>query len=146
MDTMATRLVSFGHLILLALSTNGWWQASIAPTLTHGHPVTSLLTMDICMSSKARALPTLSLNSRVAPLIPGEVSSSRALYPPIGLCRTTSTILTSVIIGSGFAKCTELIGSEFERVFYKNDFSFGVKIFNLYMTYGGTNWGMFYKL
>jgi len=43
--------------------------------------------------------------------------------------------------GPGFVKCTQLLGPEFERVFYKNDFSFGVTIFNLYMTYGGTNWG-----
>lgn len=26
-------------------------------------------------------------------------------------------------------------------MFYKNDFSFGVTIFNIYMTFGGTNWG-----
>jgi beta-galactosidase GanA len=43
--------------------------------------------------------------------------------------------------GSGFGKCTTLLNQEFERVFYKNDFSFGVTIFNIYMTYGGTNWG-----
>ncbi|KAE8036861.1 hypothetical protein FH972_009494 [Carpinus fangiana] len=43
--------------------------------------------------------------------------------------------------GLGFAQCGELINSEFERVFYKNDFSFGMTIFNIYMTYGGTNWG-----
>ncbi|KAH9826928.1 glycoside hydrolase family 35 protein, partial [Teratosphaeria destructans] len=43
--------------------------------------------------------------------------------------------------GSGFDKCTALLGPQFERVFYKNDFSFGVTIFNIYMTYGGTNWG-----
>ena len=43
--------------------------------------------------------------------------------------------------GSGFAKCAVLIGAEFERVFYKQLYSFGVKILNLYMTFGGTNWG-----
>lgn len=43
--------------------------------------------------------------------------------------------------GVGFAKCTSLLNPEFERVFYKNLFSFGVTIFNIYMTYGGTNWG-----
>lgn len=43
--------------------------------------------------------------------------------------------------GLGFAQCAELLSPEFERVFYKNDFSFGVTIFNIYMTYGGTNWG-----
>ncbi|KAK5132421.1 hypothetical protein LTR08_009104 [Meristemomyces frigidus] len=43
--------------------------------------------------------------------------------------------------GLGFAQCGELLSAEFERVFYKNDFSFGMTIFNIYMTYGGTNWG-----
>ena len=43
--------------------------------------------------------------------------------------------------GNGFAKCAELLGPEFERVFYKNAFSFGLTVFNVYMTYGGTNWG-----
>ncbi|KKY27463.1 putative beta-galactosidase e [Phaeomoniella chlamydospora] len=43
--------------------------------------------------------------------------------------------------GLGFAQCSERLNNEFERVFYKNDFSFGVTIFNIYMTYGGTNWG-----
>nr|POE72434.1 putative beta-galactosidase a [Quercus suber] len=43
--------------------------------------------------------------------------------------------------GLGFAQCTELLNAQFERVFYKNDFSFGVTILNIYMTYGGTNWG-----
>ncbi|KAI9713478.1 MAG: hypothetical protein M1820_000860 [Bogoriella megaspora] len=43
--------------------------------------------------------------------------------------------------GLGFNQCSILLNSEFERVFYKNDFSFGVTIFNIYMTYGGTNWG-----
>ena len=43
--------------------------------------------------------------------------------------------------GPGFAKCEILTNNEFERVFYKNDFSFGVTVFNIYMTYGGTNWG-----
>lgn len=35
--------------------------------------------------------------------------------------------------GSSFAKCTTLLNEQFERVFYKNDFSFGVTIFNVYM-------------
>ena len=43
--------------------------------------------------------------------------------------------------GSGFAKCTTLLNEQFERVFYKNDFASGVTIFNIYMTFGGTNWG-----
>ncbi|KAI4124293.1 MAG: hypothetical protein LQ338_004868 [Usnochroma carphineum] len=43
--------------------------------------------------------------------------------------------------GSSFSNCTALLNEQFERVFFKNDFSFGVTIFNIYMTYGGTNWG-----
>jgi hypothetical protein len=43
--------------------------------------------------------------------------------------------------GPGFEKCATLLNEEFERVFYKNDFSFGVTLINFYMTYGGTNWG-----
>ncbi|QDS74282.1 hypothetical protein FKW77_003497 [Venturia effusa] len=43
--------------------------------------------------------------------------------------------------GPGFEKCSDLLNHEFQRVFYKNNFGFGVTIFNLYMTYGGTNWG-----
>jgi len=43
--------------------------------------------------------------------------------------------------GPGFAKCLQLVNQEFERVFNKNAYSFGVTIFNIYMTFGGTNWG-----
>ncbi|KAK2768275.1 hypothetical protein FQN54_000128 [Arachnomyces sp. PD_36] len=43
--------------------------------------------------------------------------------------------------GYGFDMCYGLVNHEFARVFYKNDFSFGVGILNLYMTFGGTNWG-----
>lgn len=43
--------------------------------------------------------------------------------------------------GPGFGKCTDLLGPEFQRVFYKNVYSFGATIFNIYMIYGGTNWG-----
>ncbi|KAF2089080.1 glycoside hydrolase family 35 protein [Saccharata proteae CBS 121410] len=43
--------------------------------------------------------------------------------------------------GLGFDQCSELLNYEFERVFYKNDYSFGVTILNLYMIFGGTNWG-----
>ena len=35
--------------------------------------------------------------------------------------------------GSTFSKCAALLNEEFERVFYKNDFGFGVTIFNIYM-------------
>ncbi|KAK3076391.1 hypothetical protein LTS18_013155, partial [Coniosporium uncinatum] len=43
--------------------------------------------------------------------------------------------------GPGFEKGAQLTNYEFERVFYKNNFAQGVTIFNIYMTYGGTNWG-----
>ncbi|GKZ39815.1 hypothetical protein AbraIFM66950_001273 [Aspergillus brasiliensis] len=43
--------------------------------------------------------------------------------------------------GPGYNACAVLLNNEFERVFYKNDYSFGVKIFNVYMAFGGTNWG-----
>ncbi|KAL5116547.1 hypothetical protein ACEQ8H_005543 [Pleosporales sp. CAS-2024a] len=43
--------------------------------------------------------------------------------------------------GPGFEKCYTLVGAAFERVFYKNLYSFGVTILNFYMTWGGTNWG-----
>lgn len=43
--------------------------------------------------------------------------------------------------GPGFEKCDILVSSQFERVFYKNLYSFGVTVLNLYMTFGGTNWG-----
>ncbi|OQD86712.1 hypothetical protein PENANT_c007G05840 [Penicillium antarcticum] len=37
--------------------------------------------------------------------------------------------------------CGQLVNEEAVRVVYKNNYSFGVKIFNIYMTFGGTNWG-----
>ncbi|KAF1950709.1 hypothetical protein CC80DRAFT_482347 [Byssothecium circinans] len=43
--------------------------------------------------------------------------------------------------GDGFEKCAEFTNHEFERVFYKNNIATGVTIFNVYMTFGGTNWG-----
>ncbi|UZP39343.1 hypothetical protein NXS19_007159 [Fusarium pseudograminearum] len=43
--------------------------------------------------------------------------------------------------GTGFEKCYELTNHEFARVFYKNNLAAGVTIFNIYMTWGGTNWG-----
>ncbi|KAK6849720.1 beta-galactosidase [Apiospora arundinis] len=43
--------------------------------------------------------------------------------------------------GWGFEKCSQLVNHEFERVFYKNNFAAGVSILNLYMIFGGTNWG-----
>ncbi|KAJ8113720.1 hypothetical protein OPT61_g4217 [Boeremia exigua] len=43
--------------------------------------------------------------------------------------------------GDGFEKCAEFTGPEFQRVFYKNNIAAGATIFNVYMTFGGTNWG-----
>ncbi|AEO65317.1 glycoside hydrolase family 35 protein [Thermothielavioides terrestris NRRL 8126] len=43
--------------------------------------------------------------------------------------------------GTGFARCAERFNAEQARVFNKNNFAAGVKIFSLYMMYGGTNWG-----
>ncbi|TAQ91582.1 hypothetical protein B7494_g56 [Chlorociboria aeruginascens] len=43
--------------------------------------------------------------------------------------------------GLGFDQCSVLLNMEFERVFYKNDFAAGVALLNIYMIYGGTNWG-----
>ncbi|OTA99094.1 glycoside hydrolase family 35 protein [Hypoxylon sp. CI-4A] len=43
--------------------------------------------------------------------------------------------------GWGFEQCSALVNHEFERVFYKNNYAAGVTINNLYMIYGGTNWG-----
>ena len=39
--------------------------------------------------------------------------------------------------GPGFAKCTALLGPEFERVFYKNNYAAAIAIVNYYMVYGG---------
>ncbi|KAM5383782.1 hypothetical protein ACJZ2D_001771 [Fusarium nematophilum] len=43
--------------------------------------------------------------------------------------------------GWGFEQCSILTNHEFARVFYKNNLAAGVTIFNIYMTFGGTNWG-----
>ena len=43
--------------------------------------------------------------------------------------------------GYGFDNCAALTNEQFERIFYKNNWSFLVTIQNFYMTYGGTNWG-----
>ncbi|KAF2193808.1 glycoside hydrolase family 35 protein [Zopfia rhizophila CBS 207.26] len=43
--------------------------------------------------------------------------------------------------GNGFEKCAALLNHEFERVFYKNNFGVGCTIFNVYMPFGGSNWG-----
>ncbi|KAI0845092.1 glycoside hydrolase family 35 protein [Daldinia vernicosa] len=43
--------------------------------------------------------------------------------------------------GWGFEQCSALVNHEFQRVFYKNNYAAGVTIYNLYMIFGGTNWG-----
>ncbi|TIC95814.1 putative beta-galactosidase A [Colletotrichum higginsianum] len=43
--------------------------------------------------------------------------------------------------GSGFENCASLVNHEFQRVVYKNNYASGVTIFNIYMLFGGTNWG-----
>ncbi|KFY95212.1 hypothetical protein V500_02889 [Pseudogymnoascus sp. VKM F-4518 (FW-2643)] len=43
--------------------------------------------------------------------------------------------------GPGFDQCKILLNMEFERVFYKNSYASGVALLNIYMIYGGTNWG-----
>ncbi|KAI8958610.1 glycoside hydrolase family 35 protein [Daldinia sp. FL1419] len=43
--------------------------------------------------------------------------------------------------GSGLESCASFINHEFERVFYKNNLAAGVAIQNIYMIFGGTNWG-----
>ncbi|KAI1167821.1 glycoside hydrolase family 35 protein [Nemania serpens] len=41
--------------------------------------------------------------------------------------------------GPGLEGCAVMANHEFERIFHKNAFSFGIKLFNI--TFGGTNWG-----
>lgn len=43
--------------------------------------------------------------------------------------------------GVGEDRCAILVNNEGVRVIFKNNYSFGVTIFNTYMIYGGTNWG-----
>ncbi|UJO16167.1 Beta-galactosidase A [Fulvia fulva] len=43
--------------------------------------------------------------------------------------------------GPGLEGCAEMVNHEAERIFYKNNFANAVTIFNVYMSYGGTNWG-----
>ncbi|KAF1986085.1 glycoside hydrolase family 35 protein [Aulographum hederae CBS 113979] len=43
--------------------------------------------------------------------------------------------------GVGVEQCASLVNQDFERVFYKSSYSLHVTLFNIYMTYGGTNWG-----
>ncbi|KAG9316763.1 glycoside hydrolase family 35 protein [Chiua virens] len=43
--------------------------------------------------------------------------------------------------GSGYDSCAILTGPDFERVFYKSELAMSTAYLNLYMLYGGTNWG-----
>ncbi|KAI1379686.1 glycoside hydrolase family 35 protein [Hypoxylon crocopeplum] len=43
--------------------------------------------------------------------------------------------------GPGFNNCAAFVNHEFERVFFKNNFAAGATIHNIYMIFGGTNWG-----
>ncbi|PRP78092.1 hypothetical protein PROFUN_11604 [Planoprotostelium fungivorum] len=43
--------------------------------------------------------------------------------------------------GAGYEKCAEFTGVDFCRVFYINNLASNMKMMNLYMFYGGTNWG-----
>ncbi|MFF4935379.1 beta-galactosidase [Streptomyces griseofuscus] len=43
--------------------------------------------------------------------------------------------------GPGYDKCAQLINDQFADVFYKQNIAVGATSQNLYMTYGGTNWG-----
>ncbi|KAK7061407.1 beta-galactosidase [Favolaschia claudopus] len=43
--------------------------------------------------------------------------------------------------GAGYEGCAQLLGPEFERVFYKHLFAMSTTMLNFYMVYGGTNWG-----
>ncbi|KAJ7614408.1 glycoside hydrolase superfamily [Roridomyces roridus] len=42
-----------------------------------------------------------------------------------------------------YTECNVLTGSNFEQVYYLNQFATGVKWNNIYMTFGGTSWGFF---
>ena len=43
--------------------------------------------------------------------------------------------------GVGEDLCNAFINDRAVRILFKNNYSFGVKLFNVYMMYGGTNWG-----
>ncbi|HEX6470109.1 MAG TPA: beta-galactosidase [Streptosporangiaceae bacterium] len=43
--------------------------------------------------------------------------------------------------GPGYQACRRMTGPTFERMFYDNNIENGFTVQNLYMTYGGTNWG-----
>ncbi|OHW89603.1 glycosyl hydrolase family 35 protein [Colletotrichum incanum] len=75
-------------------------------------------------------LPTdwLTTNNRIAPTSPYTIVEFQGGgFQPWG--------------GAGFEYCAALLNHEFERVLYKNNYAVGTTIFNVYMTWGGTNWG-----
>ncbi|MFB7378120.1 beta-galactosidase [Kitasatospora purpeofusca] len=43
--------------------------------------------------------------------------------------------------GPGYDKCRQLLGPQFANVFYQQNIAVGATMQNLYMAYGGTNWG-----
>ncbi|KAF9535066.1 beta-galactosidase [Crepidotus variabilis] len=43
--------------------------------------------------------------------------------------------------GSGYDTCLELTGAEFTRIFTRSEVGMSATILNLYMIFGGTNWG-----
>ncbi|KAL5318830.1 hypothetical protein ACEPPN_013897 [Leptodophora sp. 'Broadleaf-Isolate-01'] len=43
--------------------------------------------------------------------------------------------------GEGVDTCSAMINHEFARIFYKVNFGFRATVMNLYMMFGGTNWG-----
>ncbi|WYZ36897.1 hypothetical protein EsH8_II_000403 [Colletotrichum jinshuiense] len=78
----------------------------------------------------ANGLPTdwLATNHRLAPTSPYTIVEFQGGgFQPWG--------------GAGFESCAALLNHEFERVLYKNNYAVGTTIFNVYMTWGGTNWG-----
>ncbi|KAK1968963.1 family 35 glycosyl hydrolase [Colletotrichum sublineola] len=78
----------------------------------------------------ANGLPTdwLATNNKIAPTTPYTIVEFQGGgFQPWG--------------GAGFEYCAALLNHEFERVLYKNNYAVGVTIFNIYMTWGGTNWG-----
>ncbi|KAG4434086.1 hypothetical protein IFR05_010446 [Cadophora sp. M221] len=43
--------------------------------------------------------------------------------------------------GNGFDRCAALLNMEYERLFFKYTFAQGTTLLNIYMIFGGTNWG-----
>jgi beta-galactosidase GanA len=43
--------------------------------------------------------------------------------------------------GPGYDRCRQMTGPAFERMFYDNNIENQFTVHNIYMTYGGTNWG-----